>query len=71
MYIQEYFQAGAPVSFHDNCGEIRKGSFLCNQGQHQEMNAIDIISDILSSDEEIRNFCLENKIGSPEDNLFR
>ena len=67
----QHIKPGAPVAYYDNCGEIREGSFLCHQKQHKAMTPIDIISDVLSSDEEIRSFCKENKIGSSEDHLFR
>ena len=59
------------MAYYDNCGEVREGFFLCHQKQHKEMSPLDIISDILSSDEEIRSFCKENKIGSTQDHLFR
>ena len=65
------FQVGAPVAYYNNCGEVREGSFLCHQKQHSEMTPLDIISEILSSDEEIRSFCKENNIGSTDDHIFR
>ena len=69
--IKNMFKPGAPVAYYDNCGEIREGSFLCTGKQFEEMNPIDIIAEVLNSDEEIRKFCKDNKLGDLDDHIFK
>ena len=69
--MKNIFKAGAPVAYYDNCGEIREGSFLCTGKQFEEMNPIDIIAEVLNSDEEIRNFCKDNNLGDLDDHIFK
>ena len=71
FHIENIFKAGAPVAYYDNCGEIREGSFLCTGKQFEGMNPIDIIAEVLNSDEEIRNFCKDNNLGDLDDHIFK
>ena len=64
-------KAGAPVAYYDNSGQICEGSFLCTGKQFEEMNPIDIIAEVLNSDEEIRKFCKDNNIGDLDDHIFK
>ena len=71
MRTKKKFQTGAPV-YYDNCGEIREGAFLCTSQQFSnQMSPIDIISEVLSTEEEIRMFCKSNKISDDKNPLFR
>lgn len=65
------FKAGAPVAYYDNCGEIREGSFLCTSKQFKQLSPRDIISNVLSTEDEIRNFCRENHIGKKDDHIYQ
>ena len=69
--FKNILKPGAPVAYYDNCGEVREGSFLCNGKQFEEMNPIDIIAEVLNSDEEIRNFCKDNNLGDLDDHIFK
>ena len=57
-------QTGASVAYYDNCGEIREGIFLGSGKHFEDMTPIDVIAEVLNSDEEIRNFCKENNLGA-------
>ena len=71
LKLRKKFQEGANVVYYDNCGEIHEGSFLCTDRAFTGMSPIDIISDVLSNDDEIRAFCKNNDIGSWKDHIFK
>ena len=64
-------KAGAPIAYYDNCGKICEGSFLCTGKQFEDMNPIDIIAEVLNSDDEIRKFCKDNNLGDLDDHIFK
>ena len=61
-------QVGDRVAFQDNC-EIREGSFLCSS-EVESLDAKAILSEVLSTEEDIRNFCLTNSLCSENAHLF-
>jgi len=61
-------KAGDRVAFQDNC-EIREGSFLCSS-EVESLDAKAMVSEVLSTEEDIRNFCLTNSLCSENSHLF-
>jgi len=59
---------GDRVAFYDNC-EIREGNFLCSS-EKDPLDAKQLLSEVLSTEEELRNFCKSNNLASHKAHLF-
>ena len=64
-----YLKPGDNVAFFDNC-EIREASFLCSSLK-DSMTPKEVISEILSTEDEIRNFCKTNQLSNDGEHIFR
>ena len=61
---------GDSVAFYDNT-EIREGSFVCNS-KNVNMDAREILSKLINSEHELRNFCKSHNIALQDgEHLFR
>ena len=64
-----YLKPGDNVAFFDNC-EIREASFLCSSLK-DSMTPKEVISEFLSTEDEIRNFCKTNRLSNDGEHIFR
>ena len=66
-------KAGSHVAYFDKNGKMRDCTFLCaeNQKEYRNLTPIDIIADMLCSEEEIWYFCNQNNIGDPDSHVYR
>ena len=74
-FVKNKFQikAGSHVAYFDKNGKMRDCTFLCaeNQKEYRNLTPIDIIADMLCSEEEIWYFCNQNNIGDPDSHVYR
>ena len=64
-----HLKPGDNVAFFDNC-EIREASFLCSSLK-DSMTPKEVISEFLSTEDEIRNFCKTNQLSTDGEHIFR
>ena len=64
-------QKGAPVAYIDNTGEVVEANFLCHGQEFENKPTHTILTDILSTEDELREFCLENKICDYSTPIFK
>ena len=64
-----YVQTGERVAYYDNC-EIREGNFLCCSTSKNRLDPKTILSELLSTEDEVRNFCKENNLCKKSDHIF-
>ena len=56
------------MAFYDNC-QIREGYFLASS-EKERIGPKELITEVLTTEEELRNFCRANNIGKANANLF-
>jgi len=61
-------KAGDRIAFYDNTS-IREGNFLCSSHSHK-LSAKDILTHILQTEEELKQFCEANSINTKNQHIF-
>ena len=59
--LMKYFQAGDKITYCDSTLEIREGPFICSS-QTAQLDAQKIISSLLNTEDDLRQFCLDYKL---------
>ena len=59
------------MAYIDNTGEVVEANFLCHGREFDDKPTHTILTDILSTEDELREFCLENKICDYSTPIFK
>ena len=59
------------MTYVDNTGAVVEGRFLCNGKEFETKSTDDILVEVLSSEEELRAFCIENYLCDDETHIFK
>ena len=64
-----FLKTGERVAYYDNC-EIREGNFLCSSHSKNRFDPKMILAELLSTEDEVKNFCQQNNLCKKNDHIF-
>ena len=71
IFSNKNIQKGSRVTYVDNTGDVVEGNFLCHGKEFGSKAADDILAEVLSSEEEVRAFCVENQLCEKNTHIFK